>query len=57
MRRFCEEAIERRREEIRKDPEQAKRGDFLTLLLCDEHFKGRDMRVVDECLTFFFAGS
>jgi len=29
----------------------------LTICLCDEHFKNRDVRVVDECLTFFFAGS
>lgn len=29
----------------------------MTLLLCDDHFKGRDVRIVDECLTFFLAGS
>ena len=29
----------------------------MTILLSDDHFKQRDVRVLDECLTFFFAGS
>ena len=57
LRAFVINVIEQRREAIKKDPSLAKRGDFLTLLICDEHFKGRDMRIIDECLTFFFAGS
>lgn len=31
--------------------------DFLSILLSNSHFEGRDERIVDECLTFFFAGS
>lgn len=57
LRNFCSRVIERRREEIRKDPSLAKKGDFLTMLVTEEHFKDRNERVIDECLTFFFAGS
>ena len=49
--------IDERRKEIVDDPSLVSRGDFLTLLVSDEHFKNRDIRVLDECLTFFFAGS
>ena len=57
MRAFCQGIIEKRRADIVREPELAKAGDFLTILICDEHFKDRNMRIVDECLTFFFAGS
>ena len=57
LRNFVEIIINQRREEIRKDPSLASRGDFLTILICEEHFKNRDVRIIDECLTFFFAGS
>ena len=32
-------------------------GDFLSILLTDDLFDGRDELILDECLTFFFAGS
>ena len=57
LRDFCEKIIDSRREEIKKNPELAKEGDFLTMLLVEEHFKDRTVRIVDEVLTFFFAGS
>lgn len=57
LRAFCEQIIVKRRADIAKNPELAKAGDFLTILLIDEHFKDRDIRIVDEVLTFFFAGS
>ena len=57
LRSVCEKIIERRRAAIKEKPELAKEGDFLTLLLTEEHFQGRDMLIVDEVLTFFFAGS
>ena len=57
LRDFVEVIINERREAIKKDPELAKAGDFLTILVADEHFKDRSERIIDECLTFFFAGS
>lgn len=35
----------------------AEAGDFLTILLTDDLFKDNNKRIVDEALTFFFAGS
>ncbi len=57
IRDFCQKIIDNRRQKLIEDPSQAKAGDFLTILLVDEHFKDRNMRIVDEVLTFFFAGS
>ena len=57
LRDVCQQIIDKRRSEIEKNPDLAKAGDFLTILLVDETFKNRDIRIVDECLTFFFAGS
>ena len=42
---------------IESTPEEAKAGDFLTILLVEPHFKDRNDRIIDEVLTFFFAGS
>jgi cytochrome P450 len=33
------------------------KGDFLTLMLTDELFKGKDDYMVDECLTFMLAAT
>ena len=57
LRDFCKVIIDRRREEIKKNPDEAKAGDFLTMILVEEHFKNRNDRIIDEVLTFFFAGS
>ena len=57
LRDFCEDIIKKRKIAIKENPELANAGDFLTILLVDEHFKDRKMRIVDEVLTFFFAGS
>ena len=42
---------------MKKDPALKEAGDFLTILLTEELFKDYNERIVDECLTFFFAGS
>ena len=47
----------RRREAIAKDPSLKEAGDFLTILLTEEFFMNNNERIIDECLTFFFAGS
>ena len=57
LREFVSEIADRRRETIKKDPTLADSGDFLTILLTDELFKDSNQRIIDECLTFFFAGS
>lgn len=57
IRDVIEGIVERRREALRKDPSLAEAGDFLTILLCDDVFKNDNKRIIDETLTFFFAGS
>jgi len=49
--------VERRREAIKKDPSLKEAGDFLTILLTEPLFMNDNKRIIDECLTFFFAGS
>lgn len=48
--------IEKRRKDI-SDPTFKDKGDFLTILLSDDLFKDDNRVILDECLTFFFAGS
>ena len=49
--------VERRRQAIKKDPSLKEAGDFLTILLTEPLFMNDNKRIIDECLTFFFAGS
>ena len=58
LRAFISGIVEKRREELAKDPSLlSDKGDFLTILLTEPHFKDNERRIIDECLTFFFAGS
>lgn len=57
IRGVIEGIVERRRAAIKKDPKLAEADDFLTILLCDDVFKEDNTRIIDETLTFFFAGS
>jgi len=58
LRVLFEYMIMSRRELIVSDPEAAeKKGDLLSILLTDELFSLDNEMIVDECLTFFFAGS
>ena len=57
LRDFFGQIAERRRAAIKKDPILADSGDFVTILLTEELFRDHNERIVDECLTFFFAGS
>jgi hypothetical protein len=52
-----ESLIDRRKEAMKKDKSLAEKGDFLTILLCDDLFKDDKKRIIDETLTFFFAGT
>jgi cytochrome P450 len=38
-------------------PDYQSKGDFLTLMLSDELFKGQDTYMIDECLTFMLAAT
>lgn len=55
IRKFFENIIAKRREQM-KDP-NFKVKDFLATLLEDDIFKDNERMIIDECLTFFFAGS
>ena len=55
IRRVIEGIVERKRAALHAG--NAKSGDFLSLLLTDDAFKNDPKRIIDECLTFFFAGS
>ena len=57
MRQFMSDIIEKRRADLKAKPELANEGDFLTILLTEPHFKDNNSRIIDECFTFFFAGS
>ena len=56
LRAFVQKIIDDRKQQIKEDPEVAKKGDFLTQILCEPFFQNQDLRIVDECLSFFFAG-
>ena len=56
LRAKVQSIIDNRRQVIKDNPQKAEEGDFLTLILCEPFFKNKDKRVIDECLTFFFAG-
>jgi len=58
IRALFEKMVDARRNLIKSDPEAAeKKGDLLSILLSDDLFSLDNNMIVDECLTFFFAGS
>ena len=58
IRKVLEDIVERKRTALRnKDEQQVNDGDFLSLLLTDDLFKNDNKRILDETLTFYFAGS
>jgi cytochrome P450 len=56
FRRFLKKIITGRRTEMAK-ADFVSKGDFLTMLLQDELFRGDDEYIVDECLTFMAAAT
>jgi len=57
LRDLIGQIVDRRRDAIEKDPTLKQAGDFLTLMLTEPFFMNDNQRIIDECLTFFFAGS
>jgi len=58
LRALFEHMIKERRDLIKNNPEAAeKKGDLLSILLTDELFSLDNEMIIDECMTFFFAGS
>ena len=57
LREVIGQIVDRRREAIKKDPSLKEVGDFLTILLTEPFFMNDNKRIIDECLTFFFAGT
>ena len=57
LRTLIQSIVTRRRQEIAKDPSLKEAGDFLTILLTEDFFMNDNERIIDECFTFFFAGS
>jgi cytochrome P450 len=56
IRSLFHKMVAKRRSELLSDP-HTKEGDLLSILLSDPLFNTDDEMIVDECLTFFFAGS
>ena len=57
LRNLISQIIDRRREAMKKDPSLKEAADFLTILLTEPFFMNDNERIIDESLTFFFAGS
>lgn len=46
-----------KKREAMKNPDYVDQGDLLSIMLNEDIFQGADEIIVDECFTFFFAGS
>ena len=57
LRKLISDVVDKRKSVLERDPSQKAKGDFLTILLTDPFFMDNKQRIIDECLTFFFAGS
>jgi len=57
IRKVIQQVVDRRRKNYEVDPSMKHKGDFLQILLEDETTRENNDLIVDECLTFFFAGT
>jgi len=57
MRGFVKNMIIERKQRAAQDPSELEKGDLMTILISDELFKDDIEMIVDECLTFFLAGT
>eukprot|EP00350_Pseudokeronopsis_sp_OXSARD2_P005996 CAMPEP_0170542216 /NCGR_PEP_ID=MMETSP0211-20121228/1713_1 /TAXON_ID=311385 /ORGANISM="Pseudokeronopsis sp., Strain OXSARD2" /LENGTH=141 /DNA_ID=CAMNT_0010845211 /DNA_START=676 /DNA_END=1101 /DNA_ORIENTATION=+ len=49
--------VEAKRTKLQENPTEGKRGDLMTILLQDDLFKDDVEMIIDECVTFFLAGT
>lgn len=56
VRGFAKELLLKRREKMR-EPDYVESADLLSILLTDDLFKDNEESIIDECMTFFLAGS
>ena len=57
VRNFAKTLIANKRAAAAKDPSELDKGDLMSILISDEFFKDDVEMIVDECLTFFIAGT
>jgi cytochrome P450 len=58
LRALFQKMVDKRRALQKSDPQKVKeQGDLLSILITDELFANDNEMIVDECMTFFFAGS
>ena len=49
--------IAEKREAIKKDPKEGLKGDMLSIMINDPLFEKDNEQIVNESMTFFFAGT
>jgi len=57
LRNELRKLVDEKRAKIRENPMEAQRGDLMTILIQDELFKDDVEMIIDECFTFFLAGT
>lgn len=57
IRKAIKQVVDKRRKECEVNPATRQKGDFLQILLEDETTRDNNELIIDECLTFFFAGT
>ena len=56
FREFLRTLIQQRRKDMTQETDK-QRGDFLSLMLNDDLFSGKEEYIIDECLTFMLAAT
>lgn len=57
LRKVVGDIVDRRKADLARDPTMKENSNFLTMLLQDPYFMNDKERIIDECITFFIAGS
>jgi cytochrome P450 len=57
VRNLISKIVTAKREAIKNDPKEGEQGDLLSIMLRDPLFENNDDRIINESMTFFFAGT